>query len=710
MSISDAANTATDPRGPTSDVAIVAALAGNPNAGKTTMFNSLTGARQHVGNYPGVTVERKEGEVRLDDQLFHIVDLPGTYSLTPYSLEEVIARDFVIRERPDVVVDVVDASNLERNLYLATQFIELGAPLVIALNMVDVAEAQGLRIDHALLSQLLGVPIVPVVATTGFGKDELLKTVKEVAQQQTKPQVTIPLGSELDPHIEALADAIEESDVSQEMGIPSRWLAIKLLENDAEVTKELRTILPDAEKLLAEAAETRQHVEEVIGDDPEMAIGDRRWGFIAGACRRAVTQVGPPKVDITDVIDDVVTHRIIGIPLFILMMYLMFEMVFTLGEPPIHWIELGFDRLAVILNGMMADTWIRSLIVDGIIGGVGGVLVFVPNILLLFLAIAFIEDSGYMARVAFVVDRVMQYVGLHGKSFIPMLIGFGCTVPAMMAARTIDDRKNRLTTILIAPLMSCSARLPVYLLLTGAFFAPHVAGKVIFSLYLLGVLLAVIVAFILRKVVLPGDTTPFVMELPPYRMPTIRGLAIHTWERTWHYVKKAGTVILAASVIVWFLSTYPAPPDHVLTASDGAEVSAVEYTYAGRVAKTFEPLIRPLGFDYKVGIALIAGFAAKEAVVSTLGTVYKVGEPDEEIDEHDPGLRGALRADPNFSPLVAYTLMVFVLIYVPCIAVIAVVRKETNSWKWPLFLIAYTCSLAWIVSFIVYQGGRLLGF
>jgi ferrous iron transport protein B len=359
---------------------------------------------------------------------------------------------------------------------------------------------------------------------------------------------------------------------------------------------------------------------------------------------------------------------------------------------------------------MMADTWIRSLIVDGIIGGVGGVLVFVPNILLLFLAIAFIEDSGYMARVAFVVDRVMQYVGLHGKSFIPMLIGFGCTVPAMMAARTIDDRKNRLTTILIAPLMSCSARLPVYLLLTGAFFAPHVAGKVIFSLYLLGVLLAVIVAFILRKVVLPGDTTPFVMELPPYRMPTIRGLAIHTWERTWHYVKKAGTVILAASVIVWFLSTYPAPPDHVLTASDGAEVSAVEYTYAGRVAKTFEPLIRPLGFDYKVGIALIAGFAAKEAVVSTLGTVYKVGEPDEEIDEHDPGLRGALRADPNFSPLVAYTLMVFVLIYVPCIAVIAVVRKETNSWKWPLFLIAYTCSLAWIVSFIVYQGGRLLGF
>lgn len=686
---------------------IVVGLAGNPNAGKTTMFNSLTGARQHVGNYPGVTVERKEGHAQFAGNRLHVVDLPGTYSLTPYSLEEVVARDYVISEKPDVVVDVVDASNLERNLYLATQFIELGTPLVIALNMVDVAESQGLRIDHDLLGQLLGVPVVPMVATTGFGRHELFETIVEVAQEQRRPQVTVSLGSELEPHIEALAELIERLEVGQHMAMPARWLAIKLLEDDAEIIKQLRTHVPEAEKVLAQAAQARRHIQEVIGEDPEIAIGDRRWGFIAGACRRAVTEVGPPKVDITDLIDDVVTNRLIGIPLFMLMMYLMFEMVFTLGEPPMQWIELGFDRLAAVLTELMAPGWLQSLLVDGLIGGVGGVLVFVPNILLLFLAIAFIEDSGYMARVAFVVDRVMQYIGLHGKSFIPMLIGFGCTVPAVMATRTIDDSKNRLTTILIAPLMSCSARLPVYLLLTGAFFAPHLAGKVIFSLYLLGVLLAVIMAFIFRKIVFPGDTTPFVMELPPYRMPTVRGLLVHMWERTWLYVKKAGTVILAASIVVWFLSTYPAPPPEVLSIAEDEGASAVEYTYAGRVAKTFEPIIRPLGFDYKVGIALIAGFAAKEAVVSTLGTVYRYGET---ADETDPGLRTALRADPGFDPLVAYTLMVFVLIYIPCIAVIAVVRRETNSWEWPLFLIVYTCSLAWVVSFIIYQGGRLLGF
>ncbi len=687
---------------------IVVALAGNPNSGKTTVFNSLTGSRQHVGNYPGVTVERKEGRAEFEGRKLHIVDLPGTYSLTPYSLEEVVVRRYVIHERPDVIVDVVDASNLERNLYLATQFIELEVPVIIALNMIDMAEAQGLRIDTDLLSQLIGAPVIPMVATTGFGKRELLEAIVEVASNYSRPQVTISFGSELEPHIAALAEKLEALQIDPHAGTSRRWLPIKLLEDDAEAVQHLRERLPEAEELLEEVARERRHLADVLGEDPEIAIGDRRYGFIAGACRRAIATVKRPKLDVTDLIDDVVTNRIAGIPIFLLLMWLMFEMVFTLGAPPMGWIEAGFEWLGALAAAWLPAGELQSLIVDGIIGGVGGVLVFVPNILLLFLAIAFIEDSGYMARAAFVVDRVMHHIGLHGKSFIPMLIGFGCTVPAVMATRTIDDEKNRLTTMLVAPLMSCSARLPVYLLLAGAFFAPEVAGKVIFGIYLLGVLLAILMALVFRKYLFPGETTPFVMELPPYRMPTLRGLLVHMWERTWLYVKKAGTVILVASVVVWFALTHPAPPPQLSAGvtPQQAAAQAAAYSYAGRISQTLEPLVRPLGFDWKIGTSLIAGFAAKEIVVATMGTVYSLGQGDEQGQR----LRQALQSDPHFDSLVALTLMVFVLIYVPCLAVIAVVKKETNSWKWPLFLIAYTCALAWVVSFIVYQGGRLLGF
>ncbi len=693
---------------PARDETIVVALAGNPNSGKTTLFNSLTGARQHVGNYPGVTVERKEGHTEFEQQHLDIVDLPGTYSLTPYSLEELVARNFVVEERPDVVVDVVDATNLERNLYLATQFIELNVPVIIVLNMIDMAEAQGLRIDAELLGQLLGVKIIPMVATTGFGKQELLEAVVDVAARHARPTATIHFGNELEPHIAGLTEALDLSTLDDKMGISPRWLAIKLLEDDAEVVADLTERVPDPQPLLTKVARVRRHVQEILGEDAEIAIGDRRYGFIAGACRRAVTTVKSKRIDVTDVIDDIVTNRIVGIPIFLLLMWLMFEMVFKLGDPPMGWIETGFEALGDVVSAAMPPGELRSLIVDGIIGGVGGVLVFVPNILLLFLAIAFIEDTGYMARAAFVVDKLMHKIGLHGKSFIPMLIGFGCTVPAVMACRTIDDEKNRLTTMLVTPLMSCSARLPVYLLLTGAFFPAAVAGKVIFAIYILGVLLAALMALIFRKSLFPGDTTPFVMELPPYRMPTLRGLLVHMWERTWMYVKKAGTVILVASVIIWALLTHPAPPAQ-LTAGESEEQAAGDAaacSYAGRFSKALEPVIRPLGFDWKIGTALFAGFAAKEIVVSTLGTVYSLGDTDEE----DDSLRAALVSDPQFDPLVALTLMVFVLIYVPCLAVVAVVKKETNSWKWPAFLIAYTTGLAWIVSFILYQGGRLLGF
>jgi ferrous iron transport protein B len=687
---------------------IVVALAGNPNSGKTTLFNSLTGAHQHVGNYPGVTVERKEGHAKFEQHHLDIVDLPGTYSLTPYSLEELVARNFVVEERPDVVVDVVDATNLERNLYLATQFIELDVPVIIVLNMIDMAEAQGLRIDAELLGQLLGVTVIPMVATTGFGQQELLEAIVDVAAKHTKPTATIHFGNELEPHIAGVAELLDDSTLDDKIAISPRWLAIKLLENDAEVIADISEHIPDADNLLGKVARVREHVESILGEDAEITIGDRRYGFIAGACRRAVTTVKSRRIDVTDLIDDVVTNRIVGIPIFFLLMWLMFEMVFRLGEPPMGWIETGFDALGGLVTSVMPPGELRSLIVDGIIGGVGGVLVFVPNILLLFLAIAFIEDSGYMARAAFVVDKLMHKIGLHGKSFIPMLIGFGCTVPAVLACRTIDDEKNRLTTMLIAPLMSCSARLPVYLLLAGAFFPAALAGKVIFGVYIFGVLLAAVMALIFRKLLFPGETAPFVMELPPYRMPTLRGLLVHMWERTWMYVRKAGTVILVASVIVWALLTHPAPPPQLATAESEQQAAsdAVAYSYAGRFSKALEPLISPLGFDWKIGTSLFAGFAAKEIVVSTLGTVYSLGD----TDEQDDTLRDALTSDPNFDPLVALTLMVFVLIYVPCIAVVAVVKKETNSWKWPVFLIFYTTSLAWIVSFILYQGGRLLGF
>jgi len=680
---------------------VVVALAGNPNSGKTTVFNAITGAHQHVGNYPGVTVEKKEGQRRLGDTLLHVVDLPGTYSLTAYSLEEIVARNFVINERPDVVVDVVDASNLERNLYLTTQFIELGVPVVVALNMIDAAEARGREIDVELLSQLLGVPVVPTIASRGEGIDQLIEVAIETARTRRAPSRQVRYGHELEEHIAEITELVESAGGLDPL--PARWVAIKLLEDDDEVRQQVVEQLANGEEVLERVARVRVHLEKVIGDDAELALADRRYGFINGACAEATTTSTEHRIDWSELIDNVVTSRLLGIPIFLVLMWAMFELVFRLGAPPMAWLEALFGQIGARVAMMLPDGPLESLIVDGIIGGVGGVLLFVPQILLLFLAISLLEDSGYMARVAFVVDRVMHYVGLHGKSFIPMLIGFGCTVPAIMATRTLESRRDRLTTMLVTPLMSCGARLPVYVLLAGAFFRPEVAGKVIFAIYLLGVILAALMARIFRSTLLKGPMAPFVMELPPYRMPTVAGTLLHMWERGWAYVRKAGTVILAASVIMWALLSWPKPPIE----ADQADLPPIAYTAAGHIGRAIEPVLRPLGFDWKIGISLVAGLAAKEVVVATLATTYSIDEGD---DGGKARLSEALRADPTFSPLVAVALMVFVLIYVPCVASMAVLWRESGSVKWLTVAVVYTISLAWLMSFIVYQGGRLLGF
>lgn len=681
---------------------LVVALAGNPNSGKTTLFNALTGSRQHVGNYPGVTVEKKEGHRDFGSYHIRFVDLPGTYSLTAYSLEELVARDFILVDKPDVVVDVVDASNLERNLYLASMFLELGVPLVLAVNMMDVAEARGQVIDLALLAELLGVRAVPVIASRGQGVEELLQAVVEAASEGNPRAVQVQYGGEIESHLAQLTEAVEAEGAL--VHLPSRWVAIKLLENDEQVRRQVQQC-DSGGRLLEAARAARNHLQSITGDDPEVIMAERRYGFVNGACREVITLTQQSRVDWSDKADSFLTNRVLGLPIFFLFMWLMFEGVFRLGAPPMAWLESFFAWLQAAARESLPSGELQSLIADGVIGGVGGVLVFVPNIMLLFLAISLLEDSGYMARAAFVVDRVMHQVGLHGKSFIAMLLGFGCSVPAIMATRSLESRRDRIITILIVPLMSCGARLPVYILLVGAFFPAEAAGKVIFSVYVLGVLLALTMAKVFRRFLLPGLPEPFVMELPPYRMPTLKGTLIHMVERGWLYVQKAGTTILAMSVLMWFLLTYPKlPPDPAVTGAEAAR-RAIEHSYAGRVGAAIEPMLRPLGFDDRIAVALFSGLAAKEIVVSTLGTVFSLEGAED--DTHQ--LRQALANDPQLSPLKAYALMLFVLIYVPCVATIAVIYRETCSWRWALFAVGYTTALAWIVAFVVYQGGRLVG-
>jgi ferrous iron transport protein B len=672
---------------------ITAALSGNPNAGKTTIFNNLTGGRQHVGNWPGVTVEKKEGTAKYEQQEFEVVDLPGTYSLTAYSLEEIIVRDFITLENPDLVVDIVDASNIERNLYLTTQLMELGVHVVIALNMMDVASARGINIDVELLSELLGIPVIPTVGLRNKGTEELKEAIVSTVRGEARFRgIQVNYGKEIEEEISKLEGAIEHDErVSGEVlgNYGSRWLAVKLLEEDEKVEEDVSRYSEPESALFKQLEASRSHLFTIFSEDIETVIVDNRYGFVAGVVREAVEREFDEPVTPSDRIDRILTNRILGFPFFALFLWLMFFLTFYLGKFPMNWLDHLMRGLGNSVNTIISSpAWLRSLLSNGVVGGVGSVLVFLPQIFIIFICISILEDTGYMARAAFIMDRVMHWLGLHGKSFIPLLMGFGCNVPAVMATRTLESDKDRMITILVNPLMSCTARLPVYALFTAAFFAAN-QGTVTFSLYLLGIILAVAMAKLFRRFLFPGESEPFVMELPPYRLPTLKGTFIHMWERGSMFLRKAGTVILAGSVVIWVLSYLPPGVAY----GSGASI-------AGKVGHVLEPLVKPLGFDWRAAVALLFGFVAKEIVVSTYGALIGVGENRTLISS---GLHHF------FTPLTAYGFMAFTLIYTPCIATVAVIKKETGSWRWTAFAIGYSLALAWIVAFVIFRVGLLLG-
>ncbi len=671
----------------------VVAIAGNPNAGKTTIFNNLTGGRQHVGNWPGVTVEKKEGRSSGGGVAFDVVDLPGTYSLTAYSLEEVVVRDFIAGEKPDAVVNVVDASNIERNLYLTTQLLELGVPLIVALNMADVAESRGVAIDIALLSELLGVPVVPTVGLRNRGTDALKETIGKTLRDKIRfRSVRVTYGREAEEEIAKLERVIEDDAAMRDRLLgkySARWVAVKLLEEDERVEEDIEVLAGPDSPVFEKLEESRRHLLTIFGEDIETVIVDNRYGYVAGIVREAVVRSKEGYRSRSDRIDSVLTNRILGFPIFALLMWLMFFLTFYLGRFPMTWIDHLFHWMGNwVSTNLTSPAWLQSLLADGVIGGVGAVLIFLPQIMIIFLCISLLEDTGYMARTAFIMDRVMHWLGLHGKSFIPLVMGFGCNVPAVMAARTLESEKDRMITILVNPLMSCTARLPVYALFTAAFFAAH-QGTVTFSLYLLGIVLAVAMAKLFRATIFRGQSEPFVMELPPYRWPTAKGTFIHMWERGSLFLRKAGTVILVGSVIIWVLSYFPTGAGYGSAAS-----------LAGRIGRVFEPLVKPLGFDWRAAVALIFGFVAKEIVVSTYGALLGVGES-----------KAATSAKLHriFTPLTAYGFMAFTLLYTPCLATVAVIRRETGSWKWAAFAVGYSLALAWLVAFAIYRIGLLFG-
>ena len=707
------------------------ALVGNPNCGKTSLFNIASGAHEHVGNYSGVTVDAKEGFFDFQGYRFRIVDLPGTYSLSAYSPEEIYVRRHIIDQTPDIIINVVDASNLERNLYLTTQLIDMNVRMVVALNMYDELEASGNTLDYVKLGELFGVPMLPTVSRTGRGVENLFHVIitlyeggdfldkkgkvraeiledfrqwhKEYVpdhafgthqEEEEHPRgffrhIHINHGPELERSIDAVKLVISENENIRHK-YSTRFLSIKLLENDKDLEGMVKT-LPNGDKILEVRDREKQRIREVMNEDSEQAITDAKYGFISGALRETFVDNHQDKERMTRVIDAIVTHRIWGFPIFFLFMFLMFEVTFVLGAYPQDWIESLVNVIGTFISNNMAEGPLKDLLIDGIIGGVGGVIVFLPNILILYLFISLMEDSGYMARAAFIMDKIMHKMGLHGKSFIPLIMGFGCNVPAVLASRTIENRKSRLVTILINPLMSCSARLPIYLLLVGVFF-PHYASLVLLSIYSLGIILAVVMARLFSRFLVKGDDTPFVMELPPYRMPTSKAIFRHTWEKGAQYLRKMGGVIMVASIIIWVLGYFPRPSESMDLAQQQ------ENSYIGRIGKAIEPIIEPLGFDWKLGIGILSGVGAKELVVSSLGVLYA---DDAEADETTLAQRLPI------TPLVAYGYMVFILLYFPCVATLAAIRQEAGGWKWAAFAAAYTTVLAWIMSFAVYQIGGL---
>lgn len=710
------------------------ALVGNPNCGKTSLFNVASGSHEHVGNYSGVTVDAKEGHFDFQGYHFRLVDLPGTYSLSAYSPEELYVRKHIIDETPDVIINVVDAGNLERNLYLTAQLIDMNVRMVVALNMYDALLHSGNTLDHKKLGQLFGVPIVPTVSRTGKGIDNLFHVIiglyegadfigqKEEIQDEAMREyrewhdkyvpdhkygshdeethdfdgksyirhIHINHGPELERSIDAVKEVICKNE-NIRYKYSTRFLAIKLLENDKDIEQRVISTLPNGEEVIRVRDKEAERIRLSMNEDSEQAITDAKYGFIIGALKETYTEKNQNTEMFTRIVDSIVTHKIWGFPIFFVFLYLMFECTFVFGEYPKGWIEWLVEQIASLAETFMPAGPLKDLIVDGIIGGVGGVIVFLPNILLLYIFISFMEDSGYMARAAFIMDKIMHKMGLHGKSFIPLIMGFGCNVPAIMASRIIESRKSRLVTILINPLISCSARLPIYLVMIGAFF-PSKASLVLLSIYVTGILLAVLMARIFSRFIVRGDDAPFVMELPPYRMPTAKSVLRHTWEKGAQYLKKMGGIIMIASVIIWFLGYYPNHDAYSTTAEQQ------ENSYIGQIGKAIEPVIEPLGFDWKMGIGILSGIGAKELVVSTLGVLYTNDDDIESVDLADR---------IPITPLVAYGYMLFVLIYFPCIATVAAIKNESGSWKWAAFTICYTTLLAWIVAFLVHQVGDI---
>lgn len=731
------------------------AIAGNPNSGKTTIFNALTGARQRVANYPGVTVERKEGHCRAGDREIRVVDLPGTYSLTAYSLEELVARNVLVKENPRVIVNIVDASNLERNLYLTIQLFELGIPVVLALNMVDVATGRGIEIDAAELSRRLGVPVVETVARSGSGKDDLLNAAIDLSD---KNPAWVPLHISYGPDIDPVLDEMEQKILAAGFLThlhPARWTALKYIESDEDVMKKGRETDPAlSSKLERMVHRVAAHLKKTLDTYPEAIIADHRYGYITALLKSGVVE-RKHEVDrlyLSDKLDRVLTNRFLGPVIMGLILYALYYFSFTYSEIPVKWLEDGFSALSGLVESILPPGHLRSLLTKGIIDGVGGILGFVPIIVFMFLGIAFLEDSGYLARAAFMLDRVFRVFGLHGSSLMAYIVGGGiaggCGVPGVMATRTLRSSKERLATILTIPFMNCGAKLPVYALLIGAFFSQNEA-QMMLVLTLISWSMAFLAAKLLRSTILKGPSTPFLLELPPYRLPTLRGLLIHTWERAWLYIRKAGTILLAVSILFWALMNFPelsgsekaafeasreavvaALPEDLrgaalagelsgenvpedvtdirekLLALDQAEAqAALKNSVAGRMGTALEAVTRFCGFDWRTNVALVGGFAAKEMVVSVLGTAYSMGEVD---PEEDAPLRELLARDPAWNPLVAFTLILFSMLYVPCVVSVVCLAKEAGSWRWGLFSAVFNTMVAFLMAVLVYQGGRLL--
>lgn len=680
------------------------ALVGNPNCGKTSIFNVAAHAHERVGNYSGVTVDEKVGSFEFNGYKFNLIDLPGTYSLSAYSPEELYVRKHIMEKAPDIILNVIDSSNIERNLYLTMQTIDMDIRMVMALNMFDELKQSGDKLDYETLGSLLGVPIVPTVGRTGEGINQLFQKIIDVYEgtDSTSHHIHINHGIELESQIKILRDKIYEYGFAGKMS--TRFLAIKLMENDSQMEKFVLSS-PNGKEIIELRDEIKQSWQKKSNSDLEASITDAKYGFIRGALKEVYVKNDEQKQNhLTDAIDAIVTNKYLGYPVFLLFMFITFFATFFIGQYPMDWIDSLFGWLGDSVGSLMNDGPLKSLIVDGAIGGVGSVIVFLPNILILYLFISFMEDSGYMARAAFIMDRIMHKMGLHGKSFIPMIMGFGCNIPAIMATRTIEDRKSRLITMLIIPLMSCSARIPVYLILVGAFFSKY-AAIVLLGLYMLGMIMSIIMAKLFSRFVIKGESTPFVMELPPYRMPTFKNVFCHTWEKGKQYLKKMGTIILGASVIVWALGYFP---NHDTYSNPQQQL---ENSYMGMIGKTIEPVLAPCGMDWKQSVSVLTGLAAKEVVASTMGVLYSANETEAEqvdIGSDDGALRISKSIRNNMTPLSAMSMLIFVLLYMPCLASIIAIKGESGKWKWALFVVVYTIALAWVSSTLVFQLGSLI--